>query len=198
VLETLQIGSVAYDLRFQRSGDHFFCENSSRAAVRFQVCGMFVWCRQLEAGAAVMAALLLHIAVVVLAPTLAHAEVDCTKPPPDYYTADDLKKPMRFLDPEYYACLGNAVNNPYLAIGVITPDTPAAFAEFAKQHPAHAPIEFTSPGGNLLAGLQLGEQIRSGVQYQPGTILRECVRVCHIGRGPAIYRDGRRKRRRPR
>jgi len=69
---------------------------------------------------------------------------------------------MRFFSSEANVCFGNAVNNSYLAVGVITSDTPKAFAEFAKKTRPDAPIEFTSPGGNLLAGLKLGELIRNG------------------------------------
>jgi hypothetical protein len=89
--------------------------------------------------------------------------VDCDRllGEPDY-RPEHVVGPMRFFMPERNACLGNAVNNPYLAVGTITNTTPAAFAEFAAKNPPYAPIEFTSPGGNLLAALRLGEQIRSG------------------------------------
>jgi hypothetical protein len=69
---------------------------------------------------------------------------------------------MKFFMPLANVCLGNAVNNPYLAVGVITESTPTAFAEFAKTNQPYAPIEFTSTGGNLLAALKLGELIRDG------------------------------------
>jgi hypothetical protein len=67
---------------------------------------------------------------------------------------------MRFFVPERYACLGNALNNPYLAVGTITEDTPLAFAQFARKNSHGASIELTSPGGSLLAALKLGEKIR--------------------------------------
>jgi hypothetical protein len=99
--------------------------------------------------------------VAVAVPTSAQAAVNCDNPPPDY-TDDDFKSPMRFFIPEGDICHGNAVNNPYLAVGVITPETPKAFMEFASKNPPYAPIEFTSPGGNLLGALKLGELIRNG------------------------------------
>jgi hypothetical protein len=101
------------------------------------------------------------ILVAVVVPTSTRAAVDCDNPPQDY-TADDFKSPMRFFTPEGNVCLGNAVNNPYMAVGMITADTPLAFAEFAKKNPPNAPIEFISPGGNLLGALKLGELIRNG------------------------------------
>jgi hypothetical protein len=69
---------------------------------------------------------------------------------------------MRFFRPEQYVCTGNALNLPYLAVGVITEATPGAFAEFVKSNPPSSPIELISPGGNLLAALKLGEMIRNG------------------------------------
>jgi hypothetical protein len=78
------------------------------------------------------------------------------------YKPEQLSAPMRFFSPEWYACLGNAVSNPYLAVGTITNATPAAFAEFAKNNPPNSTIEFTSPGGDLKAALKLGQMIRAG------------------------------------
>jgi hypothetical protein len=103
------------------------------------------------------------IVFTMLASTSMQAAVDCDKllKEPDY-KPEDLVAPMRFFVPEKYACLGNAVNNPYLAVGTITDKTPAAFAEFAKNNPPDAPIEFASPGGNLLASLKVGEMLRAG------------------------------------
>ena len=49
------------------------------------------------------------------------------------------------------------------AIGMITTDTPAAFEEFAKTVKRKGLwIEFSSPGGNVVASLELGELIRRG------------------------------------
>jgi hypothetical protein len=97
------------------------------------------------------------------APTEARAEIDCGKiAGRPYYTQEDLKAPMRFFYPEEYICFGNALNFPYLAVGVITDATPRAFAEFVKSNSPSAPIELISPGGNLLAALKLGEMIRNG------------------------------------
>jgi hypothetical protein len=53
------------------------------------------------------------------------------------------------------------VSWPYLAVGIITDATPTEFAQFAKKKEPGTPIEFTSPGGNLLAALKLGEMIRN-------------------------------------
>jgi hypothetical protein len=103
----------------------------------------------------------LSLAMSISAAYAAPAEVDCAHLPQDY-TQSDISKPMRFLTPDKQECYGNAVNFPYLAVGEITKDTPAAFAEFAKRHPPDAPIEFVSPGGVLMAGLKLGELIRAG------------------------------------
>ena len=47
------------------------------------------------------------------------------------------------------------------AIGEITSTTPLEFEKFLKKHPFRlAAIRFTSPGGDLFSGLQLGQQIR--------------------------------------
>jgi hypothetical protein len=103
------------------------------------------------------------IFVITLVATNARAAVDCDKllKEPDY-KPEQLTAPMRFFTPESYACLGNAVNNPYLAVGTITDTTPAAFAEFAKNNPPDSTIEFISPGGDLIAALKLGAMIRAG------------------------------------
>jgi hypothetical protein len=101
------------------------------------------------------------VLALVMGVSAAHAEVDCFHLPPDY-TQSDMSMPMRFLSPDKHGCYGNAVNFPYLAVGTITEATPKAFAEFTKEHPSYAPIEFVSPGGNLLAALRLGELIRAG------------------------------------
>ena len=115
------------------------------------------------------------LAMLCLGPT-AQAKVDCDNPPPNY-TESDLKAPMRFFFSAWASgCLGNSVNHPYLAVGVITADTPKAFAEFAKQNPPSAPIEFTSPGGNLLGALRLGELIRNG-GYDT-SLGEECASAC--------------------
>jgi len=105
--------------------------------------------------------LLLAVSVLLATtgPIATHAAVDCDKVEPDY-RPDDLKAPMRFYYPPH-PCTGNAVSWPYLAVGVITEATPTAFAEFAKKNRPDIPIEFTSPGGNLLAALKLGEMIRN-------------------------------------
>jgi hypothetical protein len=107
--------------------------------------------------------LLASILLITLVTTSARSAVDCDKVfnEPDY-KPEQLTAPMRFFSPERYACLGNAVNNPYLAVGTITNETPAVFAEFAKNNPPNSTIEFTSPGGDLLAALKLGSMIRAG------------------------------------
>jgi hypothetical protein len=101
--------------------------------------------------------------LLVGAVSAASAAMDCDRllKEPDY-KPPDLATPMRFFRPENYICLGNALNNPHLAVGTITEATPAAFAEFAKRNPSGAPVEFHSPGGNLLAALKLGEMLRTG------------------------------------
>jgi len=105
--------------------------------------------------------LLLAVSVLLATtgPIPAHAAVDCDKVEPDY-RPEDVKTPMRFYYPPH-PCTGNAVSWPYVAVGVITEATPTAFAEFAKKNRPDTPIEFASPGGNLLAALKLGEIIRN-------------------------------------
>jgi hypothetical protein len=120
---------------------------------------------------------LASIFLIALVTTSASADVDCDKlaNEPDY-KPEQLTAPMRFFSPERYACLGNAANNPYLAVGTITNATPVSFAEFAKNNPPDATIEFTSPGGNLIAALKLGAMIRAGGYY---TSLGEvCASAC--------------------
>ena len=85
---------------------------------------------------------------------------DCENLAP-LYTDADLEAPMRFFF-SGTGCSGNAVSDPYLAVGKITSDTPAAFAVFAKNNPPSVPIQFVSPGGNLFGALKLGEMIRAG------------------------------------
>jgi hypothetical protein len=47
------------------------------------------------------------------------------------------------------------------AVGTITTDTPAAFEKFAQTVKRKSPwVVFNSPGGNLVASLELGEMIR--------------------------------------
>jgi hypothetical protein len=94
---------------------------------------------------------ILSVLWLIFSASGSRAGTDCDRllSVPDY-KPEDLASPMRFFSPEKYACLGNAVNNPYLAIGTITEATPSAFAEFAKKNPPYATIEFASPGGSLL------------------------------------------------
>lgn len=60
------------------------------------------------------------------------AKIDCSQKP-EYYNRSDLKAPMRFLVPEDYACLGNALNLPYLAVGVITKER-RQFSSNSRKH----------------------------------------------------------------
>ena len=120
---------------------------------------------------------LASIFLITMITTNAYSAIDCDKlvKEPDY-KPEQLDAPMRFFSPERYACLGNAVNNPYLAVGTIADATPAAFAEFAKDNPPDATIEFTSPGGNLIAALKLGALIRArGYDTSLGEI---CASAC--------------------
>lgn len=48
-----------------------------------------------------------------------------------------------------------------IAEGTIQPDTPQVFARFIAQKKPNGAVGFNSPSGNLLAGLKLGEMIRS-------------------------------------
>jgi hypothetical protein len=92
--------------------------------------------------------LLLLVLSASLCTSVSHAAVDCEQllKEPDY-KPEDLALPMRFFFPDKGSCLGNAVENPYFAVGTITDATPSTFAEFAKTNPADTPIEFVSPGG---------------------------------------------------
>ena len=118
--------------------------------------------------------LIVSIFFAVIVPTISLAEGNCDKIEPEY-TAADVKKPMRFYYSDH-SCTGNAVSWPYIAVGIITEDTPLAFAEFAKKNGPDTPIEFTSPGGNLLAALKLGEMVRqAGFDTSLGEI---CASAC--------------------
>ncbi|MFG1422802.1 COG3904 family protein [Roseixanthobacter liquoris] len=101
------------------------------------------------------------------------AEPDCDAP--DYRPAD-LRKPMRFFSPPSAICSGNAVERADLAVGMITPDTPQAFAAFARDNPDGGMLRFVSPGGDLASAAKLGELIRKAGF---GTSLGEiCVGAC--------------------
>lgn len=105
--------------------------------------------------------MVIFVALTMITTAKIHAEVDCSTPPPDY-TPEDVRTPMRFFRPEAAACFGNAANWPYLAVGEITKDTPKAFTKFAGKNPPDAPIQFVSPGGDIVSALKLGERIREG------------------------------------
>jgi hypothetical protein len=93
-------------------------------------------------------------------------------------SADDLRKPMRFIvHPAHESgCFGNAVNWPFLAVGVITDETPLLFEKFAADHQGDSIIEFNSPGGNLVAAMKLGDLIR---KHRFDTSLGElCASAC--------------------
>ncbi|MEP9365827.1 hypothetical protein [Xanthobacter sp. VNH20] len=104
----------------------------------------------------------------------AHAEEpDCDAP--DYRPAD-LRKPMRFFSPPSAICSGNAVERADLAVGMITPETPQAFAVFARDNPDGDMLRFVSPGGDLASAAKLGELIRKAGF---GTSLGEvCIGAC--------------------
>lgn len=55
-----------------------------------------------------------------------------------------------------------------IAEGTIQPDTPQVFARFIAQKKRNGAVRFNSPGGNLLAGLKLGEMIRSAGLFTSG------------------------------
>ncbi|MPR09664.1 hypothetical protein [Microvirga tunisiensis] len=73
----------------------------------------------------------------------------------------DLSKPMVFLE----AYNGGNCNGCewIVAEGTITPDTPGKFDAFLKEKGIsyRAIVTFNSPGGNLIAGVKLGEAIRA-------------------------------------
>src|SRR5690606_20228716 len=80
------------------------------------------------------------------------------------------------------------------AIGDVTASTPTDFANFLARtpHPPQA-IRFTSPGGNLLAGLKLGEIIR---QHKFNTEAVFCASACayaFLGGVERSYADGQSK-----
>ncbi|MFG1465693.1 hypothetical protein V5F77_22680 [Xanthobacter sp. DSM 24535] len=114
------------------------------------------------------------VALLAMAAPASHAEeLDCDAP--DYRPAD-LRKPMRFFSPPNAACRGNALESADLAVGMITPETPQAFAAFARDNPDGGMLQFVSPGGDLASAAKLGELIRKAGF---GTSLGEiCVGAC--------------------
>jgi hypothetical protein len=71
---------------------------------------------------------------------------------------DRLSSPMTFST--HQECAGNACAYYILAEGLITPETPTKFSEFMDNLKALPVVYFNSPGGNLIAGLELGRLIR--------------------------------------
>ncbi|MEP9368193.1 hypothetical protein [Xanthobacter sp. VNH20] len=116
------------------------------------------------------------VALLALAASSSQAwsqEPDCDAP--DYRPAD-LRKPMRFFSPPTAICSGNAVERSDLAVGMITPETPQAFAAFARDNPDGGMLQFVSPGGDLASAAKLGELIRKAGF---GTSLGEvCIGAC--------------------
>ncbi len=70
---------------------------------------------------------------------------------------------------------GNCVGCEWVAAqGEITPDTPEVFRQFIELSGSPYRLVFHSPGGNLIAGIQLGEMIR---QTGATTMIGETVRM---------------------
>src|SRR5215813_4293403 len=98
------------------------CAGCFHCRAKLRCCSLWRGPRKTSAGATVIRHALIFVILFEacqLAP-VAHATVDCDRllKEPDY-RPEDVKKPMRFFIPEKNACLGNAVNNPYLAVGMI-------------------------------------------------------------------------------
>lgn len=86
-------------------------------------------------------------ALLVSAPTITNAK--------DY---GDLNKPMKF---ETGATGGNCSSCVWIsAIGVIDEDTPKNFEKYMKDGGGNLVVNLHSPGGNLLAGMELGRLFR--------------------------------------
>jgi hypothetical protein len=69
------------------------------------------------------------------------------------------RNPMKFS--LHHECTdGNFCGSFILAQGIFTPTTPSDFEKFIVTINFTPPIYFDSPGGNLVAGLQLGQHIR--------------------------------------
>jgi hypothetical protein len=103
-------------------------------------------------------------------------------------------EPMRFrVEPLQAADCGYRCPNVVVADGVIEPDTPDAFIEFARQA-AHANnlksvLLINSPGGNVVASMEFGVKLRelgmsaivAGYGYdgmRAGPTAGECVSAC--------------------
>jgi hypothetical protein len=102
--------------------------------------------------------------------------------------------PMRFhVEPLQTASCGYNCPNVVVADGVIEPDTPQEFVDFARQA-AHAPnlravMLINSPGGNVVASMEFGSKLRQlgmaaivasyGYDGQrAGATAGECVSAC--------------------
>ena len=145
--------------------------HGSRAAVHFMMR-----CIQEHGSAELKAKLGIAPIPAPTLPSLAtwKGEVDCNNPPP-VYTDADIDAPMHFFSSDD-GCTGRAVSMPYMAVGKITKDTPATFAEFAKKNGPSVAIQFVSRGGNLFAALKLAEMIRvRGYDTSLGEI---CASAC--------------------
>lgn len=84
-------------------------------------------------------------------------ERGCVRQDPRSHLPLDVSKPMRF-----EAIQATMTTIWIQATGTITADTPAEFERFLRTSDAGATrqISFHSPGGNLMAGLQLGQAVR--------------------------------------
>ena len=61
----------------------------------------------------------------------------------------------------YHECSGNGCPYFVLAQGIITPTTPRTFQQFLRKEKYQSVVYFDSPGGNLVAALELGRLIRA-------------------------------------
>jgi hypothetical protein len=103
-------------------------------------------------------------------------------------------EPMRFrVEPLKGADCGYRCPNVVVADGVIEPDTPEAFIDFAKQAAQGANLKsvllINSPGGNVVASMEFGAKLRelgmsaivAGYGYdgmRAGPTAGECVSAC--------------------
>lgn len=104
--------------------------------------------------------------------TLSLVFLACPSMAADKKEYGDFNKPMKFV------VAGNGGNcngcEWISAIGVIDKSTPAAFEQFRKEHPYQETIQLHSPGGNLMAGMELGRLFR---KYNLPTSIGETQQV---------------------
>ena len=131
-----------------------------------------------DAGHLIIAVVRTAFAIIVLAGSvtvsLAQEPDNCERPAP--LQADAFNQPMSFFSASHS---GNMSTSSWIsAIGEITPETPALFREFLGEERLQGrggQMVLHSPGGNLLAGLELGR------------LIREAGLTVHVGQTERVY-----------